>query len=91
MSRAWCSKTIVFTEAVLQIWYSLNSVSKPVVPKREIKLDIVKQEGHDGPEVAHLYKGTRSGTSLTPGFLFEQTWKTTIRRCFTMLSFTTHI
>jgi hypothetical protein len=25
-----------------------------------------KQEGHDGPEVAHLYKGTRSGTSLNP-------------------------
>jgi hypothetical protein len=27
---------------------------------------IIKQEGHDGPEVAHLYKGTRSGASLNP-------------------------
>jgi hypothetical protein len=25
-----------------------------------------KQEGHDGPEVAHLYKGTRSRASLNP-------------------------
>jgi hypothetical protein len=25
-----------------------------------------KQEGHDGPEVAHLYKGPQSGASLNP-------------------------
>jgi hypothetical protein len=25
-----------------------------------------KQEGHDGPEVAHLYIGPRSGASLNP-------------------------
>jgi hypothetical protein len=27
---------------------------------------IYKQEGHDGPEVAHLYIGPWSGASLTP-------------------------
>jgi hypothetical protein len=26
--------------------------------------DTLKQEGHDGPEVAHLYIGLRSGASL---------------------------
>jgi hypothetical protein len=25
-----------------------------------------EQEGHDGPEVAHLYIGPRSGVSLNP-------------------------
>jgi hypothetical protein len=25
-----------------------------------------KQEGHDGPEVAHLYEGSRSRASLNP-------------------------
>jgi hypothetical protein len=25
-----------------------------------------EQEGHDGPEVAHLYIGPRSGASLNP-------------------------
>jgi hypothetical protein len=27
----------------------------------------IKQEGHDGPEVAHLYIGPRSRASLKPG------------------------
>jgi hypothetical protein len=26
----------------------------------------LKQEGHDGPEVAHLYIGPQSGVSLNP-------------------------
>jgi hypothetical protein len=34
-----------------------------------------KQEGHDGPEVAHLYIGPQNEASLkTPGLLFEQNW-----------------
>jgi hypothetical protein len=27
---------------------------------------VYEQEGHDGPEVAHLYIGPQSGTSLNP-------------------------
>jgi hypothetical protein len=51
-----------------------------------------KQEGHDGPEVAHLYMTPGAGPVLTPWLLFEQTWKTPIRRYFMMLSFYfTHI
>jgi hypothetical protein len=39
--------------------------------------DNSKQEGHDGPEVAHLYIAshpTPAGPILTQGLLFEQTW-----------------
>jgi hypothetical protein len=36
---------------------------------------IIKQEGHDGPEVAHLYIAPpAAGPILTQGLLFEQTW-----------------
>jgi hypothetical protein len=34
----------------------------------------LKQEGNDGPEVAHLYIGPQSGASFNPRALFEQTW-----------------
>jgi hypothetical protein len=57
-------------------------------------LHINKQEGHDGPEVALLYKGPRSGAGLNPqGFYLNKLGiKTPIRRCFMMLSFCyTHI
>jgi hypothetical protein len=30
------------------------------------QLEFNKQEGHDGPEVAHLYIGPRSEASLNP-------------------------
>jgi hypothetical protein len=34
-----------------------------------------KQEGHDGPEIADLYKGPRwAKANFKPGLLFEQTW-----------------
>jgi hypothetical protein len=39
---------------------------------------MLKQEGHDGPEIAHLYIGPEAGQILTKGFLFEQTWYTSI-------------
>jgi hypothetical protein len=35
---------------------------------------ILIQEGHDGPEIAHLYIGPLAGPILTQGLLFEQTW-----------------
>jgi hypothetical protein len=34
----------------------------------------LKQEDHDGPEIAHLYKATGAGPTLTQGLLFERTW-----------------
>jgi hypothetical protein len=42
------------------------------VPGRNLTHRDLKQEGHDGPEVAHLYKGTRSGASLNPrAFIYK--------------------
>jgi hypothetical protein len=40
---------------------------------------LMEQEGHGGPEAAHLYIGLRTrpplaGPILTQGLLFEQTW-----------------
>jgi hypothetical protein len=35
---------------------------------------IEEQEGHDGPEIAHLFKGPGAGPIFTQGLLFAQTW-----------------
>jgi hypothetical protein len=43
------------------IWYYFMFLKEFAV-----KPIIVKQEGHDGPEVAHLYIGPQSGTILNP-------------------------
>jgi hypothetical protein len=33
---------------------------------------LIKQEGHDGPEIAHLYIGPWEGLILTQGLFFNQ-------------------
>jgi hypothetical protein len=58
----------IITE-VGQLISKFNSASK-VTPLVQITSLYLKQEGHDGPEVAHLYIGHQSA----PGLLFEQTW-----------------
>jgi hypothetical protein len=40
--------------------------SKIKVNKIKVFASYIKQEGHDGPKVAHLYIGPRSGASLNP-------------------------
>jgi hypothetical protein len=32
----------------------------------------VKQDGHDGPEIAHLYIGPWDGANFNPGAFFNQ-------------------
>jgi hypothetical protein len=41
-----------------------KGISANILKLMNLKL---KQEGHDGPEVAHLYIGPRNGASLNPG------------------------
>jgi hypothetical protein len=51
---------------------SFSDLNKFINERKQIENNLSfitypKQEGHDGPEVAHLYIGPRSGASLKPG------------------------
>jgi hypothetical protein len=52
------------TMVFLNVEFYIHAVINQVILKKQTTTQ--KQESHDGPEVAHLYKGPRSGASLNP-------------------------
>jgi hypothetical protein len=50
---------------------SIEKISETNNYKKIQYNEILKQEGHDGPKVAHLYIGPRCGSNFTQGLLFE--------------------